>query len=375
MAIKGVASSAVLGLLFVSLLVIYLLLPSNGLVLFLAVLIMLVSLIVAQSQRWREVAVMATFAGLVSLVAAMLVGRALFGTFGSVAVPLVWALVLLGLFNWISNRMLRVPKDRAVLIMRPYSGLVYQAATPVAPPILPYFERRVAEIPLYELSKDVRIEKVNTKRFNVDVIQVHIHYRVVEPQRAMVGIPNRGQFQTEIAKEMSLEYAKARQDVTFWERLLGKQMELEVEDIVREVVYNNTFAQNPMEVYQRREDLAGEVQERLNKLVSRWGVDIVGLEFERVDVDPGVLQRLNKASARLDDTELKEVEAKREATRIRLTGEAQAQVEATRVMSLVRALQETGVDLSPEVLREIVVEALHASTEASLENMAVRPLP
>src|SRR5256885_482053 len=131
MAIRNVAASAVLGLLFVSLLMIYLLLPSNGLVTFLAVLIMLVSLIVAQSQRWRDIGVMAVFAALVSVVAAALTGRALFGGVGSVLLPVVWALVLVGLFNWISNSMLRVPKDRAVLIIRPYSGFLYQAASPV----------------------------------------------------------------------------------------------------------------------------------------------------------------------------------------------------------------------------------------------------
>src|SRR5215212_6398694 len=117
MAVKTVASSAVLGLLFVSLLVIYLLLPSNGLVLFLAVLIMLVSLIVAQSQRWRDIGVMGVFAALVSVVAAALTGRHFFGGFGSVLVPILWALVLLGLFSWTQRNMLMIPRDRAILVV------------------------------------------------------------------------------------------------------------------------------------------------------------------------------------------------------------------------------------------------------------------
>ena len=62
MAIKNVATSAVLGLLFVSLVAIYLLIPTNNLVLSLSVLIMLVSLIVAQSRGWREIGAMAVFA-------------------------------------------------------------------------------------------------------------------------------------------------------------------------------------------------------------------------------------------------------------------------------------------------------------------------
>src|SRR6266496_510940 len=305
MAIRKVAASAVLGLLFLSLLAIYLLLPSNGLVLFLAVLIMLVSLIVAQGQRWRDIGVMAVFAALVSVVAAALTGRAIFGSFGSVILPVGWALILLGLFSWAQRNMIVVPKDRAILIGNRYTGAVYNSVGPIAPPLTPGVESKRAVIPLYELSQDVRIEKVNTKRFNVDSIHVHIHYRVADATRALRGIPNRSQVQSQIAKGMSMDLRKARQVFTFWGKLLGNQMALEVEEILREAVYNNVFAQNPLEVYQRREDLAGLVHDRLSKLVSRWGVEIDALEFERIDVDPAVLQRLNKANIRLDNIEQK----------------------------------------------------------------------
>jgi len=397
MAIKSVVASAVLGLLFLSLLVIYLVLPSNGLVMFLAILIMLVSLIVAQGQRWRDIGVMAVFAALVSLVAAALTGRALFGSFGSVMLPVGWALILLGLFSWAQRNMIVVPKDRAILIVNRYTGAVYNAVGPIAPPLTPGVESKLAVIPLYELSQDVRIEKVNTKRFNVDVIQVHIHYRVTDPKRALRGIPNRGQVQGELAKGMNIDIAKARQDVRFWEKLLGKQMELEVEDSVREVVYNNEItntksantepanteaanteaankeiAKNPMEVYQQREVLAGMARERLSKLVSRWGVEIHALEFERVDVDFAIIQRLNKDFIRKDDTELKEIEAKREATRIKLTGEAQAKAEAMRVAEMVQALKESGVELSANELRDIVLDAIRASTEWGMEGELTR---
>jgi regulator of protease activity HflC (stomatin/prohibitin superfamily) len=372
MAIKSVVASAVLGLLFLSLLAIYLLLPSNGLVMFLAVLIMLVSLIVAQGQRWRDIGIMAVFAALVSVVAAALTGRALFGGLGGVLLPIVWALVLLGLFSWAQRNMIVVPKDRAILIVNRYTGAAYTAVGPIAPPLTPGVEMKLAVIPLYELSQDVRVEKVNTKRFNVDTIQVHIHYRVTDPKLAYTGIPNRGQVQGDIAKGMNLEINKARQDVRFWEKLLGNQMELEVEDIVREVVYNNVFAQNPLEVYQRREDLGAEVKDRLSKLVSRWGVDIKDLEFERVDVDYAILQRLNKANVRLDNIEQKKSEAEGEAAWIERTGAAQAKAEAMRVAEMVQALKESGVELSANDLRDIVIDAIRASTEWGMEGELAR---
>jgi len=230
----------------------------------------------------------------------------------------------------------------------------------------------MAVIPLYELSQDVRVEKVNTKRFNVDSIHVHIHYRVADATRALRGIPNRSQVQSQIAKGMSMDLRKARQDITFWEKLLGNQMALEVEDIVREVVYNNVFAQNPLEVYQRREDLAGLVHDRLSKLVSRWGVEIDALEFERIDVDPAVLQRLNKANIRLDNIEQKKSDAEGEAAWIERTGAAQAKAEAMRVAEMVQALKESGVDMTANDLREIVIDAIHASTEWGMEGELAR---
>jgi SPFH domain / Band 7 family len=375
MAIKSVAASAVLGLLFLSLLVVYLLLPSNGLVMFLAVLIMLVSLIVAQSRRWRDIAIMAVFAALVSVVAASLLGNARWGTLGAVITPIIWGFVLLGLVSWAQRNMLIVPKDRAILIVNRYSGLMYSSEGPIAPPLIPGVEAKLAVIPLYELSQDVKVEKVNTKRFNVDVIQVHIHYRVVDPIRAIGGIPNRGQVQSRIAKDNGLDLRKARQDITFWEKLLGNQMELEVEDIVREVVYNNAFAQNPMEVYQRREDLASLVQDRLRKLVSRWGVEIDALEFERVEIDPATLQRLNKANIRLDNIEQKKSDAEGEAAWIERTGAAQAKAEAMRVAEMVQALKESGVELSANDLREIVIDAIRAATEWGMEGELARYSP
>jgi hypothetical protein len=329
-------------------------------------------LIVSQGQRWRDIGIMAVFAALVSVVAAALTGRAIFGSVGSVILPLAWALVLLGLFSWAQRNMIVVPKDQAILIVNRYTGAVYNAVGPIAPPLTPGVESKIAVIPLYELSQDVRVEKVNTQRFNVDIIQVHIHYRVTDPKLALTGIPNRGQVQGEIAKGMNLEMRKARLDVRFWEKLLGNQMELEVEDIVREVVYNNVFAQNPMEVYQRREDLGAEVKDRLSKLVSRWGVDINGLEFERVDVDAGILQRLNKANMRLDSIEQKKSDAEGEAAWIERTGAAQAKAEAMRVAEMVQALKESGVELSANDLRDIVIDAIRASTEWGMDGELAR---
>lgn len=374
MAIRKVAASAVLGLLFVSLVAIYLLIPQNNLVTFLCILILLMGLLVAQSQRWRDIAIMTAFAAIVSLVAASLFGRARFGDFGAVIVTLVWAVILFALFTWAQRNVMPVPKDRAILIVNRYSGALHIAEGPIAPPLIPIVESKLAVIPLYELSEDAPIDKVNTKRQNVDRIDVHIHYRVVDARRALGGIPNRSQAQNEIAKEMGKSLPEARLDTTFWEKLLSRQMKLEVDDIVREVVYDNVFAQNPIEVYMKREDLAEIVRERLSKPVHRWGVAIMNLEFERIDVSVDVIKAINKANIRLDQTEEKRLEAEREAMRIKLLGEAQAESEAIRVTQIVRALKASNVELSADELRDIVIDAIHAAAEINMETALGRPL-
>ena len=374
MAIRNAAASAVLGLLFLSLVVIYLLIPQNGLVTFLCILILIVSLIVAQSRRWRDIAVMAVFAAIVSLVAAFLFGRARFGDVGSIVALVVWGGMLLLLFNWTQRNMLAVPKDRAILIRNRYSGATYVAEGPMAPPLMPAVELRVAEIPLYELTDDVQVEKINTKRQNVDRIDVRVHYHVADARLALKGIPNRGKAESDIADKMGKKVSEARLEATFWEQLLNRQMKLEVEDIVRDVVYNNVFAQNPIEVYAGRDDLAKVIRERLSQHVRRWGVAITSLDFERVDVNPDVMRSINKANIRDDDTLLKEIEAKREATRIKLLGDAVASSEAERVRAIVTALQETGLDISAEDLREIVIDAIHASADVTMETALVRPM-
>ena len=373
MAIKTVVSSAVLGLLFVSLVVIYLLIPGNGLVLFLSVLIMLVSLIVGQSRRWRDIAAMAICAALVSIVAAGLLGSTVFGGAGRIVVPALWAVVLLGMFSWTQRNLMRVPPDRRILIGNYYSGGVRTADGPISPPLTPGVEYKLAEIPMYQLHSDVKVEKLNTRgRHNVDAIELHAEYRVKDPQIILSGIPNRSQVEADIAKSMSKPLGEARLDVVYWEKLIHRQMEEEMKDIARTVIFNNTTAQNVIEIYNNRETLAELMHERLADAVRRWGIDLTALEIEKVDFNPDIAKGINKAGVREDETLLEKIKAEREATRIRVTGAAQAEAEAMRVGEMVRALKESGVQLSPEALSEIVVDAIHAAAEATIELNSTR---
>jgi regulator of protease activity HflC (stomatin/prohibitin superfamily) len=361
MSIKNAAVSAVLALIFLSLLTIYMTSVPSPLITFLSVLIMLVGLIMAQSRDWRDIGILAAVAVIVSMVAIGLVASERFGRVGTTVILLLWGLLLLGLFTSARRTIVPLPRDRAILIRNNFTGLIHLADGPIAGPTIPLMEYVIAIIPLYELSADAKVERVNTQALSVDAIDVHIRYRVREPLRALSGIPNLSQVQNETAKELSQDPADATREVMFWEKLLNRQIRNETEDILHNVIYES--AQNPIVVYAQRKDLTDTVHDRLQEQVNRWGVEIITLEFERVDVSMEVRRSINKANMRQDETELRKIEAERDATRIRQVLGAEVELEAERVRAIIAALKESGVEITPELL----VKAISAMSDWQID--------
>lgn len=64
-------------------------------------------------------------------------------------------------------------------------------------------------MPTYGLTSDVKVVKVNTAApDDVDEIEVHIRYQVTDPSQTLRGIPNRGQIQSDVAKEMGVSVVR-----------------------------------------------------------------------------------------------------------------------------------------------------------------------
>ncbi len=364
MSIKNAAVSSVLALMFLSLLVIYTISLPSPLITFLSVLIMLVGLIMAQSNSWRDIGILSAVAVVVSMVAIALVASPRLGTVGTLIALLLWGLILFALFSSARNTIRPLPRDQAILIQNKFTGIVHTADGPIVTPNIPFMESVVAIIPLYELSTDVKVEKVNTQRQNVDVIEVHILYKVKDPHSALIRIPNLGQAQNAVAIEMKQDLSDARLQIGFWENLLNRQMHSDTDDVVRSVIYDNRFAQNPLEVFSRRHDLADVVLDRLRKVVDRWGVQVIDLEFERIDVNPDVAKSINKAGIREEETLVKKIEAERDATRIDLVLGAEINAEAQRVKAIIDVLRESGVEITPD----LIVKAITASSDWQMES-------
>src|SRR6185295_1344316 len=103
--VKNIDSEAILGLLFASLLVIYLVVPPGDLVTFLCVITLAISLIIALTGDWGEIMTVAIFAAIVSLVAAYFLGSRLrLGTVGGLVLPILWLGVLVMAYRWIIDR-------------------------------------------------------------------------------------------------------------------------------------------------------------------------------------------------------------------------------------------------------------------------------
>ncbi|HWQ12689.1 MAG TPA: SPFH domain-containing protein [Roseiflexaceae bacterium] len=391
------SASLALGLMFLALVVIYLVVPQTDIVTTISVLILVLTLIMGLVGDPGDIRVMTGVAALTSLVAAAFLGDAWLGVAGRVLLPALWFLVLYWAFRRLRANTLVIPEDHAVMYAPFLSSQVYQVDPGQTAPVTA-LDRHVATIPLYELTLDTKIENVNTRAFhNVDMIEAHVRYRVADPARALVGIPNRGKIQNDVAREMGQPLARAQLDPAFWERLLAKQMGAEVDDIVRAVVFNLAEAgprpplrdkagevlkeDSPeaklmrgtlLEAYLDRRVFSEAVLRELQVLVRRWGVTVTQLDLDLYKLDRELVGRLTENVDRRLAREQKEkqAEATNDAFYVETVSKKEIEAEAERLSALIAALRaELDRDLPPKVLEELLVTAIRAASENPLREI------
>lgn len=364
------AAVVVLLLLLVSLVAIVLLAPPTDLISRISIILLLVCLFVTLFGGRRGVGVVGLVASAVSVVAVDLYARAYLGSFAGRWLAVIWAIVLILVVRRAMRNLVYVPHDRAILILNMISGYYEQPEPPVALPLVPLVQRKVAEIPLYALDNEFEVKDVNTEPGGDKVvasIKVHVRYRVSNTAGVIDGIPSRGQVQEEVAANMKLTLEQAANNPIFWERLLERQMRVEVEDIVRMVVREQA---NPQTAYRKSAELAEDVKQRLRERVETWGVWVELLDFEDVKVkgdffkDPGDIEKQREGKRK--DAEL-------EAYRVRQIMTALAEGESVRLAAIIKSLQ----DLNIELPTEVIVSAIQGSSDAILEGefVAVPPGP
>jgi regulator of protease activity HflC (stomatin/prohibitin superfamily) len=360
MAMKNTAASAILALMFASLLVIYVVVPQNDLVTFLSVVIMAIGLVIAFVGERDEIMMMAGLAGLISLAAAFFSGQAIFGNIGGVIATVAWGLALIGIARRASADTVVIPEDHAFMVAPFLSSQAFPISSSIPLTSLPFLDRHVATIPTYELTKDIQVKKVNTRsNDDVEMIEVHTRYQVTTPSQTLRGIPNRGQNQSEVAREMGLSLDRARLNVAFWEKLLAKQMSEEVDDIVRKVLFKKGSVSNIVEAYNERDDLSRAVKRELQELVGRWGVTVQEIALDYYIIDREAVKRIKGGPNAVDqeierEKKKRKGEAEAEAMRIELAGRATNE----RIRQLIELLRTSHPDMKPEQIAEIVSSVL-----------------
>ncbi|MCU0492533.1 MAG: hypothetical protein MUD01_13155, partial [Chloroflexaceae bacterium] len=207
-----------------------------------------------------------------SIAAASAIGMERWGSTGALMLPVVWlALLFLGVV-WAWNSTIWVSGGTVVLIQHP--GGARKHFGPMRTwPALPIFEYHYATIPLYRMIQHVHATDINTRSlWNLKGLEMEIHYRVRDPDKAFSGLPNRSRVFRATANEMNTPLHKALLMPVFWEHVLGARVREEAEDVLRQIVYQ-TF-NYATEISLERARLAGEVQEHLAEAAQHWGVEI-----------------------------------------------------------------------------------------------------
>jgi regulator of protease activity HflC (stomatin/prohibitin superfamily) len=391
---SSASASLALALMFLSLLVIYLVVPQTGIVTTICVLILVLSLLMGLVGDTSDVRIMVGVAAVMSLLAAGFLGDEWLGVAGRILVPSIWFIFLWWSFRQLRANTLVIPEDHAVMYAPFLSSQVYQVDPGQTQPIT-VLDRAVATIPLYELTLDTQVKKVNTRGFHdIPMVEAHVRYRVTDPVRALAGIPNRGKIQNEVAREMGMSVARARLDVAFWEKLLARQMAEEVDDILRAVAFNlnedgpltlrdktgavmkdddaKPLRGSMLESYLARRTLSEAVLSELRVLVSRWGVNVTHLDLDLYELDKDQIGKITDNPERKLAKEAKEKQAQadNDAYYVRQVGREEAAIEAQRMRAMIDALTERlGDQLSPAVIEEIVVTALRTAGNTPLREM------
>lgn len=362
MQVKNIASSVVLGLLFFSLLVIFMMSGSDPLVTGLSVLIIAICLVIALTGGWREITVIGVLAAVVSLVAANLYGQQRFGDLGGILVPIAWGFALIGLWTWITRNVTTVPSDQAILSRRTFSGEIINQPEPIGMPSLPLLDRQLATIPLYPLSTETVIKGLYTaKRQTINEIPITISYKVVSRQAAEImfkKLPNRSLMQEEIAKALGKSVADARREIRYWERLLDALMKDVLDDVAREVV--RFQFEEASQAYSQQKQLEDAICDELNKNVNPWGITV-----SRVQIDKIVITDKDWEKPR---PEVEKKKLLQEYDRIKNLYTAQNDAEADRIRKLIAAVRESGIeDIPPSLLEDIIVSATSDPSDRVLD--------
>jgi hypothetical protein len=351
---------ASLVLLFGSLAIMYIAQPT-ALLLAISVLILVIGVGLAFLGKQREVLLLGSLAVLLSIAAAGLIGDTSWGATGALIVPLIWILLLYAGLSWAWTNTIDIPSGTVMVIRHPNGIRLQEGPARVIPP-LPSFERHIATMPTYELSSSFVVERLNTRSLqNINGVSLDVRYQIRLPLKLLSNLPNRSRVIEEMATEMEQIPERAVLRTAFWERLLDRQIREVIDGLLRSAVYEHI--NRAIDGSNERNKLAEKVGTRLRESVQHWGITVHFLDIPSVTLDPEQIKRSKREYIIKREIEDAERAARIEAQKIEMMGKAQAQVQAHAIASWIRAIQDQGVNLAPEDIEQIVLNALEEMNE------------
>ncbi|GIV97786.1 MAG: hypothetical protein KatS3mg057_2443 [Herpetosiphonaceae bacterium] len=205
--------------------------------------------------------------------------------------------------------------------------------------------------------------------------------------RLVYHFPNRDVALADLAREWNEDLAVVRLRSEFWTELIRRQIADELDEVVRETVHHarglvlrdgkpvfnddgspRWSYYGPVEVSERRRELADIFWVRLQRRVRHWGIQILDLDVEQVKLHQSSVEFKYRPLFESVKTQEALEEARRAADRIRITGEAEAEHIAQHVRSMAEAEAEALAKMV-EMLAAEIREAGTLLTEADIRRI------
>ncbi len=345
-----------LGLLYISLGIMYLLLPPNGLLWALGGIILIAGIVLTMLGGQRYLTILGVITLLASISAMALLGSVWAGAVGILILPLLWMGIIYAGASWAWRSTIFIQSGTIMIVSHPFGEKMYRGPIQIRP-LLPFLEEELVRMPVYELVSHVSVETINTRALqNIPSITLEIRYQVSDPVKLLQNLPNRAHLLEGVATGFDLTPDRAMLRTAFWERLLDDQIKDISDNLLRTIIYEHI--NRAVDGSSERQMLATILRERIYQLIERWGVTIHALDIESVNLDPEQIKRSKRDMIIKREFEDAERQARIEAQKIEIMGKAQAAVQAHAIEKWIAAIQQPGVSLSANEIEQIVFNAL-----------------
>lgn len=246
---------------------------------------------------------------------------------------------------------------------------------------IPFFQKILAIMPDYQFTFEFPIKEIDTqtmKLARIDEIEVRVTCRITDHRSFYFDSAALFDRIQQIETQDKLTYT----DPLLWKKIVKEAVRLRLDDGVRDVVWRwhehiardpsllmraaftleKPSELDPYDLSVNRGNLARHVLREMQSITQEWGISLVALVFEKIEIDPEMIKRKtrNKANELPDAAH----EAGKEAEAIKVKGFAEADVRAkTLGLLLDELISKRGMKLDDPLISQIVRAALYSDGE------------